>query len=139
MGIAYAGKCPRCSYELKRSKEIFRRRLTCSQCGAVLHLSLLYLRCLFVASAIIGLTFVALVTGIRNPIPVFLFGIPLGFIVLMALIRVVPSVMMPVFSLRDPEDATGFTTLDLTVATQDPGKTSAGVHHPKSPPRKNAV
>jgi len=78
--------------------------------------SVSYLRILFVCSAVVGLTLVGLAVGIRNPIRLFVFGIPLGFAALMAMVRVAPYFKLPVFLLLDPEDFTRITTLDLVNA-----------------------
>ncbi len=108
-----SGDCPRCARAVPPSKEIFRKEFRCAGCGVLLYIPVPYLRVLFLSSAAIGITVAALAVGVRNPVRPFVFGIPLGFVILMALVRVVPYFRLPVFLLRDPEDVTNITTLDL--------------------------
>jgi hypothetical protein len=111
-----SGECPQCGHRTRPSKEVFRKGFRCPQCGVSLYVSVAYLRILFVCSAVVGLTLVGLVVGIRNPLRLFVFGIPLGFVALMAIARIAPYFKLPIFLLRDPEDIASITTLDLVNA-----------------------
>src|SRR6266404_4458152 len=108
-----SSRCPECLHEIRPSKHIFRREFQCPECGVRLYISLAYLRTLFVVAELIGLVLSGLMVGIRNPIRLFLFGIPLGFAALMILVRLVPFFRLPAFLLRDPEHSTNMVTLDL--------------------------
>ena len=105
------GECPNCGYRILASRGIFGKQFKCPRCGVLIYVSAMYLRVLFLLSATIGLTLAALIVGVRNPVRVAVFGIPLGFVTLMLLVRTVPHVRLPVFLLRDPEELTSFTTL----------------------------
>jgi predicted RNA-binding Zn-ribbon protein involved in translation (DUF1610 family) len=107
------GECPRCSHVIAPSRQIFRKEYRCPKCGARLYVSVAYLRSLFVGSAVIGIALAASTVGIQNVPRPFIFGIPLGFMVLMVLVRVAPYLRMPLFLLRDPDYPTSITTLDL--------------------------
>jgi hypothetical protein len=114
---AKSGECPRCRHRIKPSKELFRKKLRCPQCGVLLYVSVTYLRTLFVLSFISGLTLVGLAIGIRNPVRLFVFGIPLGFLALTVIVRIAPHVRLPVFLLSDPEDFTSVITLGIVNVT----------------------
>jgi len=114
-----SGVCPRCNEGIQPSKQIFRREFRCPQCGVLLYVSTSYLRTLFVLSTVVGVGVIAFAIGIRNPVRLFLFGIPLGFVALMLLVRLAPYFRPPVFQLRDPEFLTTLTTLDLASTPEE--------------------
>jgi hypothetical protein len=78
------------------SKLLFREDFRCIQCEVPLHVSATYSRVAVLLSAVISLALLWEL-GIRD-IRLFLFYLPLGFLILTVIARVAPFVVPPVFT-----------------------------------------
>jgi hypothetical protein len=86
-------RCPQCSRRMPFSKLIFREDFRCIQCQVPLHTSVLYSRVLVLLSAVLSLALLW-IFGIRD-LRLFLFYLPLGFLILTVVVRVAPFVVLP--------------------------------------------
>jgi hypothetical protein len=100
-------QCPQCLGSIKVSARIFRRDFQCPHCGARLRTAPTYSRVLSVLSLLIA---VGVLWVVRNRVDFLLFMIPVWFLVLFLLVRVVPPLVPPRLEGRD---STGVTTLGL--------------------------
>jgi hypothetical protein len=115
--------CPACSKALEVSRLVFLPNFACRHCGVVLKVSLLYLRSLGVLSVLLGYALAWEASRIFPPF--YLFGIPtlflvlwvpIGYLSLIVLVRVVPFLVRPKLVIEWPSE---FTTLGLTSRPKD--------------------
>jgi DNA-directed RNA polymerase subunit RPC12/RpoP len=112
--------CPACSRPFEYSRAIFRPDFRCPHCGEAVVLSRLYTRSLLLLSLLIGFVLTWQLGGPREcvfgiiPLPALLLYFPVGFLILMVLIRTVPFLIRPNLVLR--RSTTYLTTLNLTAA-----------------------
>jgi len=112
--------CPNCSCPVEVNRSVFRSDFRCPHCDAALRVSPGYLRWLGLLSLLLGVA-LAWEMGSRGPrncllgIPwaVLLLYLPLAFLVLTLLVRIVPFLIKPTLVLRQPFDG-HMTTLNLT-------------------------
>jgi hypothetical protein len=116
--------CPICSHRAEISRSIFRSDFQCQHCRAPLQVSQVYWRVLGLLSVLAGYV-LAWEIGIRGPrlcgiIPwgFLLLWAPIGFIVLMLLVRIAPFVVKPTLIPRRPFES-HVTTLNLTPGPKD--------------------
>lgn len=116
--------CPVCLRRVEVSLSIFRSDFQCKSCGAPLEVSLIYWRMLGLISVLAGYA-LAWGIGIRGPrlcgiIPwgFLLLWMPIGFLVLMLLIRIAPYLVRPSIVLRRQFESY-LTTLDLSAGPVD--------------------
>jgi hypothetical protein len=116
--------CPTCSIPVEISRSVFRLDFQCPHCGAALRVSLFYLRVLGVFSVLAGYV-LAWEIGIHGPracfgIPwgFYLLWMPIGFLVLMLLVRIAPFLVKPTLVPRSPFDVY-LTSLNLSPGSND--------------------
>ena len=102
-------RCPQCSRRMPPSKLIFREDFRCIQCHVPLHAPVLYSRVLVLLSAFLSLALLW-ISGIRD-LRLFLFCLPLGFLILTVVVRVAPLVVVPRLYVGKPSV---ITKLDLS-------------------------
>jgi hypothetical protein len=115
--------CPACSKALEVSRFVFLRNFACRHCGVALKVSLSYLRTLVGLSVLLGYTLAWEASRVFPPS--YLFGIPtlflvlwmpIGYLCLIVLVRVVPFLAKPKLVLEWPSE---FTSLNLTSRSKD--------------------
>ena len=115
--------CPACSKALEVSRLVFLPNFACRHCRVALKVSLPYLRSLVVLSVLLGYALTWEASRIFSPS--YLFGIPtlflvlwvpIGYLSLIVLVRVVPFFVKPKLVLEWPSE---FTTLSLTSRPKD--------------------
>jgi hypothetical protein len=120
--------CPACSKAVVVSRLIFLPNFACPHCGAAIKFSLLYGRSLVILACLLGYALAWEVSRICPP--AYLFGIPalflllwipIGYLTLTVLVRVVPFFIRPKLVLEWPSE---FATLSLT--------SRRGEDHPQS-------
>ncbi len=92
------------------SKLVFREDFRCIRCQVPLHVSVAYTRVLVLLSAFASLALLWIL-GIRD-LRLFLFCLPLGFLILTVIVRAAPFVVPPRIRLGKPPSA--ITKLDLS-------------------------
>ncbi len=124
--------CPQCNLEMAFAKEVFSNHFHCPRCGTKLFVSETYGRLLMVISIVIGfsLPWVTRLHKLLIPalgpltgfVAVLALSLPLAFIVLFFVLRVVPRLISPPLVLRrnDP-----ITALNLT---GEQGERGSGSH-----------
>jgi uncharacterized membrane protein YfcA len=86
-------RCPQCGRKISPSKFLFREDFRCIGCQVPLHVSLAYSRVLVLLSAFASLILLWEL-GIRD-LRLFLFYLPLGFVILTVVARVALLVVPP--------------------------------------------
>jgi|SRR5260370_15146427 len=102
-------RCPQCGRRMPLSKLLFREDFRCIRCQVQLHVSVAYSRVLVLLSALTSLA-VLWGLGIRD-LRLFLFYLPLGFVILTVVVRVAPVVVPPRLYVGKPSV---ITELDLS-------------------------
>jgi hypothetical protein len=112
--------CPACSIPIEVSRSIFRLDFQCPHCGTALRVSLLYTRVLGLISVLLGyaLSWELTIPNLRYffsgiPWAFYLLWMPIGFLVLVLLVRIAPFVVKPALVLRPPFDVY-LTSLNLS-------------------------
>jgi hypothetical protein len=103
-------RCPQCGRRMPLSKSLFREDFHCIQCHVPLHVSAAYSRVLVLLSAFSSLVLLWEL-GIRDA-RLLLFCLPLGFIIMMVMVRTAPFVVPPRLYLGKQPSA--ITKLDLS-------------------------
>src|ERR1700686_3887301 len=86
-------RCPQCGRRMPCSKLPFREDFRCIQCQVPLHVSVAYSRVLVLISAFASLVLLWEL-GIRD-LRLFLFCLPLGFLIMTLMVRVAPFLVTP--------------------------------------------
>ena len=102
-------RCPQCGRRMPLSKLLFRENFRCIRCQVPLHVSVAYSRVLVLLSAFTSLVLLWEL-GIRD-LRLFLFYLPLGFLILTVMVRVAPFVVRPRIYVGKPS---AITKLDLS-------------------------
>jgi uncharacterized paraquat-inducible protein A len=102
-------QCPQCGGRIPVSKLIFREGFRCVRCETPLYVSGAYSRVLLLLSALASLAIFWLL-GVRD-LRLFLFCIPLAFLILTLVVRVAPFVIRPRLYAGRPSS---ITKLDLS-------------------------
>jgi hypothetical protein len=103
-------RCPHCGGRIALSKLVFREDFRCIRCQVPLHVSIAYSRVLVLLSAFTSLALLWIL-GIRD-LRLFLFYLPLGFVILTVIARVAIFVVPPRIHLGKPPSV--ITKLDLS-------------------------
>ena len=117
--------CPACSTPIEISQAAFRLDFQCPRCGVALAVSVLYSRVVVLISILLGyaLSWKIAVPELRQYFYDFLwkfclFWIPIGYIVLILLVRIAPFLVKPALVLRPPFDVY-LTSLDLSSGSKN--------------------
>jgi uncharacterized paraquat-inducible protein A len=103
-------RCPQCGRRMPLSKLLFREDFRCIGCQVQLHVSVTYSRVLVLLSALAS--FVLLwELGVRD-LRLFLFYLPIGFLILTIMARAAPFVVPPRLYVGKPPSV--ITKLDLS-------------------------
>ena len=126
-------RCPQCNLEMPFVKEVFSNHFHCPRCGAKLFVSETYGRLLMVISIVVGfsLPWVARLHKLLIPalgpltgfIAVLALSLPLAFVVLFFVLRVVPRLISPPLVLRRNDPVTA---LNLTAEQEERDSRSHG-------------
>jgi hypothetical protein len=118
--------CPHCNLEIPFAKEVFGNDFHCPRCRARLLVSETYGRTLMVMSVVLGFGLPWLIQLHKLLIPAFgplagflamlASGLPLAFIVLFFMLRLVPRLVSPPLVLRHNDP---FTALNLTAEGEE--------------------
>ena len=100
--------CPHCGARISISNLLFREDFHCNRCQTPLHVSVNYSRILVLLSALIS--FLLLWAAGIQYLWLLLLSLPLGFLILTVVVRVVPLVVHPPLYVGKPSV---FTKLDL--------------------------
>jgi hypothetical protein len=96
------------------SKLVFREDFRCIRCQVPLHVSLAYSRALVLLSVLTSAVLLWAV-GIRD-LRLFLFYLPVGFLILTVIVRIAPFVVPPRLNVGKPEKP-GVITLGISKAS----------------------
>jgi hypothetical protein len=102
-------RCPQCGRRMPLSKLLFREDFRCIRCQVPLYVSVAYSRVLVLLSALASLVLLWEL-GIRD-LRLFLFYLPVGFLILTLMVRVAPFVVPPHLYVGKPSV---ITKLDLS-------------------------
>jgi hypothetical protein len=102
-------RCPQCGRRMPLSKLLFREDFRCIGCQVPLHISVAYSRVLVLLSALASLVLLWEL-GVRD-LRLFLFYLPIGFLILTIMVRVAPFFVRPRLYVGKPS---AITKLDLS-------------------------
>ena len=116
--------CPACSIAVPFVRSVFRMDFQCPHCGAALKVSPLFMRILGLISVLVGYVLAWRIGSFGPqicfgiPLGFYLLWIPIGFLMLMFLVRIIPFLVSPTLVLRKPFES-HLTSLDLSHGPRD--------------------
>ncbi len=110
--------CPSCSGAIAVSKSLFSLDLRCPTCSVALRVAKRYTRTLVILSLVVAFALSWQIGGLREcvfgivPWAALIFYVPVGFLILIVLVRFAPLLVRPSLELRPKHE--GITVLNLT-------------------------